>query len=58
MNDFTLDELTVLVDLCSRAGINTGEALALELQSRLKIAMAEREELESLDFEDCLSCKL
>ena len=58
MNDFTLDELTVLVDLCSRAGINADEALAVELQSRLKNAMAERQELESLDFEDCLSCKL
>ncbi|MCJ8298117.1 MAG: hypothetical protein MJK13_04155 [Pseudomonadales bacterium] len=58
MNDFTLDELTVLVDLCSRAGINTDEVLAVELQSRLQIAKAERQELESLDFEDCLSCKL
>ena len=58
MNDFTLDELTVLVDLCSRAGINADEALAVELQSRLKNAMAERLELEDLDFEDCLSCKL
>ncbi len=58
MNDFTLDELTVLVDLCSRAGINADEALAVDLQSRLKNAMAERQELESLDFEDCLSCKL
>jgi len=58
VNDFTLDELTVLVDLCSRAGINADEALAVDLQSRLKNAMAERQELESLDFEDCLSCKL
>jgi len=58
VNDFTLDELTVLVDICSRAGINADEALAVDLQSRLKNAMAERQELESLDFEDCLSCKL
>ncbi len=58
MNDFTVEELSVLVDLCARAAINTDEELAIELQQRLKNALLERQELAELDFEDCLSCKL
>lgn len=58
MNDFTLDELNVLVDICARANIQDNESLAKELQVRIATAQTEREELESLDFEDCLSCKL
>jgi len=58
MNDFTLDELNALVDICTRANIQDNEVLAKELQTRIAAAQAEREELESLDFEDCLSCKL
>jgi hypothetical protein len=58
MNDFTLEELTVLVDIFARAAVNSDETLAAELQKRLQNALVERQELESLDFEDCLSCKL
>jgi hypothetical protein len=58
MNDFTAQELEVLVDLFKRANINSEEALAVELQQRFNTALGERLELEDLDFEDCLSCKL
>lgn len=58
MNDFTLEELNVLVDIFARANVKSSEILAIELQNRVTTAQAEREELENLDFEDCLSCKL
>jgi hypothetical protein len=58
MNDFTLEELNVLVDVFARASLSNDESLALELKSRVEQAFGERQELESLDFEDCLSCKL
>lgn len=58
MNDFTADELSVLVDLLKRAEISSEESLALDLQARFASALTERQELEDLDFEDCLSCKL
>jgi len=58
MKDFTLDELTVLADVFARAKISEDETLALDLKSRVLLALEERQELESLDFEDCLSCKL
>ncbi|EPJ44027.1 MAG: hypothetical protein OFPII_37800 [Osedax symbiont Rs1] len=58
MNDFTVEELNVLVELCARAAIKADEKLAIELQQRLKSALLERQELAELDFEDCLSCKL
>jgi len=58
MKDFTLDELTVLADVFARAKISEDETLALDLKSRVQLALEERQELESLDFEDCLSCKL
>ena len=58
MNDFTVQELKVLVDVFARATVPANEPLALELKGRVAQALREREELESLDFEDCLSCKL
>ncbi|NQZ29818.1 MAG: hypothetical protein HRU06_01020 [Oceanospirillaceae bacterium] len=58
MNDFTLDELTVMVDIFTRAKLASNEALALDLQGRVQQALDARRELEDLDFEDCLSCKL
>ncbi len=58
MNDFTVQELKVLVDVFARATVTADEPLALELKDRVAQALSEREELESLDFEDCLSCKL
>lgn len=58
MNDFTVDELTLLVDVFARAKLSSNETEAIDLQGRLQQALAARRELEELDFEDCLSCKL
>ncbi|MBT3144730.1 hypothetical protein Q4583_07345 [Neptunomonas phycophila] len=60
MNDFTLDELNVLVDVFNRAGLATTETQANALFDRVKVAQSEREELESMDFDDCAggACKL
>jgi hypothetical protein len=58
MNDFTLEELAALVDVFTRASIRADETVSTQLQQRLQIALAERQELEDLDFDDCLSCKL
>lgn len=60
MNDFTLDELTALVDVFNRANLSEVEAVALDLQKRVSQALEQRQELESLDFDDCLggACKL
>ncbi len=60
MNDFTLDELSTLVNICQRAGISADNALETELFERFLKAQSERQELESMDFDDCLggACKL
>ena len=58
MHDFTLDELAVLVEVFARAKLNDNESLAVDLQWRIQTSFSERHELESLDFDDCLSCKL
>ncbi|WP_432471841.1 hypothetical protein [Amphritea sp. HPY] len=60
MNDFTLDELNVLVAVFEKAGIAEGNGSEGEMFSRIKSAQAERAELESMDFDDCLggACKL
>ncbi len=58
MNDFTLDELNALVAVFERA--IPSEGLEAELFGRLQAAQAERQELETMDFDDCLggACKL
>lgn len=60
MNDFTLDELNVLVAVFEKAGIAEDNGSESEMFSRIKSAQAERAELESMDFDDCLggACKL
>lgn len=65
MNDFTLDELNILVAVFDKAGIaddgNTENSSAeAEMFSRIKAAQSERAELENMDFDDCLggACKL
>ncbi|RVU31401.1 MULTISPECIES: hypothetical protein [Neptunomonas] len=60
MNDFTLDELNALVAICQRADAEQGSAMEQELFTRIQAAQAERQELESMDFDDCLggACKL
>lgn len=60
MNDFTLDEMTALLSVFEKAAVTEQDGVAGDLLSRLKKAHAEREELESMDFDDCLggACKL
>ncbi|WP_027858891.1 hypothetical protein [Marinobacterium jannaschii] len=59
MNDFTLEELTALVNVFERAQI-ADDAVEADLFKRITAAHAERQELESMDFDDCLggACKL
>ncbi|MGB2131187.1 MAG: hypothetical protein ACPHXW_07140 [Marinobacterium sp.] len=59
MHELTLDELTALLNVFDRAGAGQ-DAVESDLLTRLKAAHAERSELESLDFDDCLggACKL
>jgi hypothetical protein len=59
MNDFTLDELTALVAIFNRAG-EMQSPQEQDLLDRVTQAFAERQELESMDFDDCLggACKL
>ena len=60
MNDFTLDELNTLVAVFEKAGIAEDSSVEAEMFNRIKTAQAERAELESMDFDDCLggACKL
>ncbi|MBY4676155.1 hypothetical protein [Marinobacterium arenosum] len=60
MNDFTLDELSALLGVFEKAGVAEPDGMAGDLLRRLKEAHGERQELESMDFDDCLggACKL
>jgi hypothetical protein len=60
MNDFTLDELNILVAVFDKAGIADDGSAEAEMFSRIKAAQSERAELENMDFDDCLggACKL
>ncbi len=60
MNDLTLDELNILLSVFARAGVEAGAGDEGELLQRLRQAQVEREELDSLDFDDCAggACKL
>jgi hypothetical protein len=59
MHELTLEELTALLNVFDRAG--TGQdAIEADLLTRIKAQHAEKEELASMDFDDCLggACKL
>lgn len=60
MNDFTLEELSALLGVFEKAGVGEQDGVAGDLLRRLKEAHGERQELESMDFDDCLggACKL
>lgn len=58
MNDLTLTELNTLVSVFEKApSLNADEQ---SLFDRIKAAQSEREELENMDFDDCVggACKL
>jgi hypothetical protein len=58
MNDLTLSELNTLVSVFGKAPELNAEEQALF--DRIKVAQSEREELENMDFDDCVggACKL
>ncbi|GAB0153143.1 MULTISPECIES: hypothetical protein [Marinobacterium] len=59
MHELTLEELTALLNVFNRAGASQ-DAVEADLLSRIKTQHAEKEELASMDFDDCLggACKL
>jgi hypothetical protein len=59
MHELTLEELTALLNVFDRAGAGQ-DAIEADLLSRIKAQHAEKEELASMDFDDCLggACKL
>lgn len=60
MNDLTLAELATLMAVFERAAVREQDKDEQEMFERIKLAHAERLELESMDFDDCLggACKL
>ena len=54
MIDLTTDELQEIVHCLALAQLESNK----QLLAKLKAILDERLEAESLDFEDCLSCKL
>lgn len=59
MHELTLEELTALLNVFNRAGASQ-DAVEADLLSRIKTQHVEKEELASMDFDDCLggACKL
>lgn len=60
MHELNLEELSALLAVFERAGVQAGESIEGELLSRIRALHAEKEELDSMDFDDCLggACKL
>ncbi|MAY43047.1 MULTISPECIES: hypothetical protein [unclassified Neptuniibacter] len=60
MNEFTLDELNLLLSVFEKAGITVENGAEGEMLQRVKAAQENRQELDSMEFDDCLggACKL
>ncbi len=60
MNEFTLEELNLMVSVFEKAGIEENSSQEGEMLTRLKAAQENRQELEDMQFDDCLggACKL
>ncbi len=60
MNEFTLDELNLLLAVFAKAGVDENSGEEGEMLQRLQAAQATRQELEEMQFDDCLggACKL
>ncbi|EAR62954.1 hypothetical protein [Neptuniibacter caesariensis] len=60
MNEFTLEELNLLLGVFEKAGVEESAGEEGEMLKRLKAAQENRQELESMEFDDCLggACKL
>ncbi|MBS98683.1 MAG: hypothetical protein CMI01_08400 [Oceanospirillaceae bacterium] len=60
MHELSLEELSALLSVFERAGVVGGDSAEGQLLTRIQALHAEKEELESMDFDDCLggACKL
>ena len=60
MNEFTLEELNLLIGVFAKADIDENAGAEGEMLTRLKAAQETRQELEDMQFDDCLggACKL
>ncbi len=60
MHELKLEELAALLAVFERAGVNADDTTEGQLLSQIRTLHAEKEELESMDFDDCLggACKL
>jgi hypothetical protein len=60
MNEFTLEELNLMISVFDKAGIEENSSQEGEMLTRLKAAQESRQELEDMQFDDCLggACKL
>ena len=60
MHELNLEELSALLAVFGRAGVEANDSTEGQLLSRIRTLHAEKEELESMDFDDCLggACKL
>ncbi|MFY0676572.1 MAG: hypothetical protein JXR18_04745 [Neptuniibacter sp.] len=60
MNEFTLDELNLLLTVFEKAGVEENQSQEGEMLKRLKAVQESRQEIEDMQFDDCLggACKL
>lgn len=60
MNEFSLEELNLLLGVFEKAGIAEESGEEGEMFKRLKQAQENRQEIEDMAFDDCLggACKL
>jgi hypothetical protein len=60
MHELTLEQLSALLAVFERAGVQENSGTEGDLLAQIRTLHAEREELESMDFDDCLggACKL
>lgn len=60
MHELNLEQLAALLAVFARAGVETDDSTEGQLLAQIRQLHAEREELESMDFDDCLggACKL
>jgi hypothetical protein len=60
MNEFTLEELSLLLSVFEKAGVTANGEPEGEMLTRLKEAHDNRQELDDMEFDDCLggACKL
>jgi len=60
MNEFTLEELNLLLSVFEKAGVSASDSEEGEMLKRLQAAQENRQELDSMEFDDCLggACNL